>query len=266
MNQQDKEHLQRDLLNITGFSEVVRVYYDAIDATNWWHLLALSGQNGESYCEVGSHKLNISSLRHAMANQSVTGLSPSAANQLFYRIYISIKHASTRYLFQLMEKADEDEDRAPPSIKQLLLHLRTPESKQIIDKLCGNTENNLNSLEGQIEKLWTEHGQSAYVFRNHLVHGRMNLHDPDSRAWKDLIGNEQSSKDFYKTLNGMRDILNFISKSFFAARKDLPTHEEYAEAILEDKIEDCIWCFDQNKFPRKFDSSDLPASNVLPPE
>lgn len=61
---------------------------------------------------------------------------------------------------------------------------------------------------------------------NLLIHGRITLSDPNSQAWEELIGNKQSSKDFYKTLDGIYYILNFISKPFFGEKKDLSTYKE----------------------------------------
>ena len=266
MNQQEKQKLQKDLLEITGFREVLSQYYVATDALSWRHWLDLPiDSDGVAWCSVGSHTLNISALRKTLLNLDGSGLPLPAVHHLYRLICNSIRETAFTSLFQLMEPASENKDAAPPSIKQLTAYLQTPESKEIIEKLCGNSKNNLSSLEERIDRLWEEHGKSAYVFRNPLIHGRITLSDPKSQAWKELIGNEQSSKDFYNTLEGIYDILNFVSKSFFGERRDLPTYEEFAESVFEDKMGASVWCFDTIKFPAKFDASDFPV-NVLPPE
>lgn len=266
MNPQKKEQLQKDLLEITGFREVLSQYYMAIDALNWRHWLSLPiDGDGVASCLVGSYTLNISALRETLLNLDGSDLPLPAVHHLYRLICNSIRDTASTYLFQLMEPASENKDAAPPSIKQLTAYLQTLESKEIIEKLCGNAENNLSSLEAQIDRLWEEHGKSARVFRNPLIHGRITLPDPNSKAWKELIGNEQSSKDFYKTLEGIYDILNFVSKSFFGEKKNLPTYKEFAESVLKGEMGSSAWCFNTIKFPMKFDASHLPV-NVLSPE
>lgn len=244
MNSQEKERLQKDLLEITGFREVLNQYYIATDALSWWHWLDLPiDDDGVASCSVGSHTLNISALRETLFNLDGSGLPFPAVQHLYRLICNSIRDTASTSLFQLMEPSSDNKDAAPPSIKQLATYLQTPESKEIIEKLCGNAKNNLSCLEAQIDKLWKGHGKSAYVFRNPLIHGRITLSDPSSQAWKELIGNEQSSKDFYKTLEGIYDILNFVSKSFFREKKNLPTYEEFAESVFEGKMGASVWCF-----------------------
>lgn len=261
MKQQERERLQGELLEITGFRQVLNHYYFTVDAMNWWFWLDPHlSYDRPAFCDVGSHILGISALRERLCDLGSAGVTAHASHDFYDLAYFSIKYTASLHLFQLIEKAQDDKDKAPPSLKQLADYLELPESKKIIEKLCGNTKNNLDSLAKQIDKLWEEYGESAYVFRNHLVHGRITMLDPDSKAWRESIGNEQSSKDFYKTLEGIYEILNFASKSFFGEKGDLPNYKEFAEAVFDGRKWSSIWCFDENKFPYKFDSSDFPDS------
>ena len=266
MNKQDKENMQKVLLEITKFREVLYQYYRVTDLISWRHWLDMPlPPYGMASCDVGKHELNISALRKSLSVLEGSTLPEPAVRHLYNLICVSIKNSSLTDFFQLMEPESTNKKIAPPSIKQLAANLDLPESREIIEKLTANTEKIFTSLKDKIDKLWEKHGKSAYVFRNPMIHGRIDLTDPNSQAWNDLTGNEQSSRDFYKTLDGIYDILNFVSKSFFGEKKDLPNYREYQESIFDGTPGGSVWCFNTNKFPTNINSSHFPI-NVLSPE
>ena len=183
MKQQERERLQGKLLKVTGFRQVLNQYYFTVDAVNWWFWLDPHlSYDRPAFCDVGSHILGISALRERLCDLGSAGVTAHASLDFYHLAYFSIKYTASLHLFQLIDKAQDDKDKAPPSLKQLAAYLELPESKEIVEKLCGNTKNNLDSLAMQIDKLWEEYGKSAHVFRNHLVHGRITMLDPDSKA------------------------------------------------------------------------------------
>lgn len=261
MNTQEKEKLQKELLELTHFQDVLGQYYIVIDAITWRHWLEMPTLvDSNAAFKIGSHQINIYNFHKILSTLPGSGLPIYVAQHLYDLMCISIQNEAILHLFQLLEKERLSPEEASPSIRQLLAYLKTPESRKIIDKLRGNSEKNLLSLEKRINRLWELHGKSAYVLRNHFVHGRVLLSDPKSKVWSEVIGNEQSSRDIYKTIDGVYDILNFVSKTCFGEKKNLPTKKEFIESIWNGTPGESVWCFDMIKFPIKFDSSDIPHS------
>ena len=266
MNRQEKEKLQKELLELTHFQDVLGQYYIVIDALTWRQWLEVPAPvYSNTAFKIGSYRINISDFHKILSTLPGSGLPLHVVQHLLDLICISIQNEAILHLFQLLEKERLSPEEASPSILQLLAYLKTPDSRKIIDKLHGNSDKNLSSLEKQINKLWEQHGKSAYVFRNHFIHGRVLLSDPKSKAWSDVMGNEQSSRDFYKTIDGVYDILNFVSKTCFGEKKNLPTKKEFVESIWDGTPGKSVWCFDMSKFPTKYDYSDIPH-NILTPE
>ena len=258
----EKEDLQLALLDATYFREVLAEYYRTGVMLTWYHWLAMPVQNLPwVQVKAGDHKFNLQEIRDSFVGPK--SIPDNVRKHLMQISTVAIKESYQMSFFRLLEESRDGED-APPSIKQVITELEKPENKELVNRLSGNAEANIKSIKQQAKHLWDQHGKSAYIFRNPLIHGRALMTDPDSKVWKESVENEESSRDFYATLDGIYSILEYISKTCFAAEKSLPKYSEFWESLFNDKpFGSEVWCFDGVKYPFKLLGSQFPK-RVLP--
>lgn len=258
----EKEDLQLALLDATYFREVLAEYYRTGVMLTWYHWLEMPVENLPwAQVKAGDREFNLQEIRDNFVGPK--SIPDNVRKHLKQISTIAIKESYQISFFRLLEESREGED-APPSIKQVIAELDKPENKELIDRLSGNAEANINNIKQQAKNLWDKHGRSAYIFRNSLIHGRALMTDPDSKVWKENVENEESSRDFYATLDGLYTILEYISKTCFAAEKPLPKFDELWESLFNDKpFGSEVWCFDGVKYPFKLLGAQFPK-RVLP--
>lgn len=258
----EKEDLQLALLDATYFREVLAEYYRTGVMLTWYHWLEMPVQNLPwVQVKAGDHKFNLQEIRDSFVGPK--SIPDNVRKHLMQISTVAIKESYQMSFFRLLEESRDGED-APPSIKQVITELEKPENKELVNRLSGNAEANIKSIKQQAKHLWNQHGKSAYIFRNPLIHGRALMTDPDSKVWKETVENEESSRDFYATLDGIYSILEYISKTCFAAENSLPKYNEFWESLFNDKpFGSEVWCFDGVKYPFKLLGSQFPK-RVLP--
>lgn len=249
----ERQHkIKENLLLASHFREIVSSFYITASMVRLRHLL---------YPEMPPN--TVITVQHRLIEGKLfqnslidpTLMPPETRSTLYRLIYWAVKDQSTISLYQILEE-DREGEEAPLSLKHVYNILCRSENISMINELVGNAENNLATVKAMIDRLWNEYGRTAReVFRNAMVHGRANIWNPNSETYKKLIGNEEASIAFYRTIEGIYDILLYISTTCFG-EENLPTEEQYWDHIMENE-EHSIWCFD-HKYKSLLDGQPKP--------
>lgn len=249
----ERQHeIKERLLLASHFREVLESFYVTTSMVRLRHLL--SPVMPPNTVITANHRL----IEGKLFQDSLiapTLIPPETRRILYQLIYWAVKDQSTISLYQILEE-DREGEEAPPSLKHIHNTLCLPENIDMINELVGNAENNLATVKAMIDNLWNENGRIAReAFRNAMVHGRVNISNPNSETYRQLIGNEEASMAFYHTINGVYDILLYISTTCFG-EKSLPTEEKYWECIMENE-KHSVWCF-EDKYKSLLDGQPKP--------
>lgn len=249
----ERQHeIKESLLLTSHFREVLASYYATTSMIRLRHLL--SPEMPANTVITVKHRL-IDGKFFQDSLISPTLMPPETRSTLYRLIYWAVKDQSTISLYQILEY-DREGEEAPLSLKHIYNILHLPENIDMINELVGNAEKNLETVKDMIDKLWNENGRIVRkAFRNAMVHGRANISNPSSETYRQLIGNEEASIAFYRTINGVYDILLYISRTCFG-EKNLPTEEEYWEYIMGNE-KHSVWCF-EDKYKSLLDGQPKP--------
>lgn len=231
------------LMDKTCFRMLVQIYYLAIENIFIGWLFGEADRSSGLITNKGTMSIDaiVSTLDRALDDKSIF------SSHFADRIRSVIEQSTSTGCHRIAMMAEKPPRGKEGGTTLWTMHeeMSKNENKKIIERLTGNADEKLDSLERMIKKLYNTSLKDFREGRNIQLHLPKSIFQSDSHVWLKL---DKAGKQSHEAIIGVGNILNFVSVAIFG-KSPLPTWLEYTKHNWHAPADHLIWCNDISKYP-----------------